>query len=133
MQLIEVTDKEQASEFIRANVVVNKQTPNYIRPLDKDVRDVFDPAKNKTFRFGKVIRWILKNDDGELIGRIAAFTNRKYRNKGDEGPVGGIGFFDCINNQKAADLLFDVARHWLLAQGMVAMDGPINFGERDRW
>ena len=133
MQLIEVTDKAQASDFIRANVVINKQTPNYIRPLDKDVRDVFDPAKNKTFRFGKVTRWILKNDDGELIGRIAAFTNRKYRNKGDEGPVGGIGFFDCINNQKAADLLFDVARHWLLAQGMEAMDGPINFGERDRW
>ncbi|MBS1609535.1 MAG: hypothetical protein JSS70_12415, partial [Bacteroidetes bacterium] len=41
--------------------------------------------------------------------------------------------FDCINNQAAADMLFDVAKHWLAQQGMEAMDGPINFGERDRW
>src|SRR5690606_29466640 len=71
--------------------------------------------------------------DGNLAGRIAAFLNRKYRNRGDEVKVGGIGFFDCINDHDAASLLFDVARHWLLARGAEAMDGPINCGERDRW
>lgn len=132
MQLIEVTDKASAQEFIRVNVSVNKGNPNYIRPLDKDVNDVFDPKKNKAFRFGEIKRWLLKKD-GEYIGRIAAFTNKKYKNKGDDGPVGGLGFFDCINDQHAADLLFDVAKHWLLQRGIQAMDGPINFGERDRW
>jgi hypothetical protein len=133
MQLTEVTNKEAAKDFIRANVEINKNDPNYIRPLDKDVNDTFDPAKNKTFRFGEATRWILRSDDGNLIGRIAAFTNKKYKNKGDDVPVGGIGFFDCINDQAAADMLFDVAKHWLLQRGMEAMDGPINFGERDRW
>jgi hypothetical protein len=133
MQLIEVADKKTAKEFIEVNVLINKNNPNYIRPLDKDINDVFDEKKNKTFRFGKVIRWILKNEQGDLIGRIAAFTNKKYKNKGDDVPVGGIGFFDCINDQKAANTLFDVAKQWLLQQGMEAMDGPINFGERDRW
>jgi hypothetical protein len=133
MQLTQVTDKHTAREFILVNPLMNKGNPNYIRPLDPDVEMVFDPEKNKAFRTGEVIRWILKDDDGKLIGRIAAFTNKKYRNKGDEGPVGGIGFFDCINNQDAADMLFDVARNWLLQKGMYAMDGPINFGERDRW
>jgi hypothetical protein len=133
MQLTEVTNRSLAEEFIRINVLINKNNPNYIRPLDKDIEDVFDPKKNKTFRFGKVIRWILKNSNGELIGRIAAFTNKKYKNKGDDVPVGGIGFFDCIDNQQAADILFDVGKHWLLQQGIQAMDGPINFGERDRW
>lgn len=133
MEIIEVTTKAQAKEFIQVNVLVNKNNTNYIRPLDKDINDVFDPKKNKTFRFGTITRWLLKNDEGELIGRIAAFTNKKYRNKGDEVPVGGIGFFDCINDQLAADLLFDVAKHWLIGKGMEAMDGPINFGERDRF
>jgi hypothetical protein len=133
MQLIEVTGPKLAEEFIEVNVLVNRNVPNYIRPLEKDINEVFDEKKNKAFRFGKLIRWVLKNDEGKLIGRIAAFTNKKYRNKGDDVPVGGIGFFDCINDQAAADLLFDVAKHWLLQQGMEAMDGPINFGERDRW
>lgn len=133
MQIIEVSDKKSAEDFIKVNVIINRGNLNYIRPLDKDVHDVFDPAKNKAFRFGTVMRWLLKDDDGNLIGRIAAFINKKYKNKGDDVPVGGIGFFDCINDQTAAELLFDVAKHWLMQQGMQAMDGPINFGERDRW
>lgn len=133
MQLQEVINAEGAKEFILTNVRLNKNNPNYIRPLDKDVEEVFDATKNKAFRFGNAKRWLLKNESGESIGRIAAFTNKKYRNKGDEFSVGGIGFFDCINHQAAANLLFDTAKNWLQAQGTEAMDGPINFGERDRW
>lgn len=133
MQLIEVTNQSLAKDFIRVNVLINKDNPNYIRPLDKDIDDVFDPKKNKTFRFGKVVRWILRNDKGELIGRIAAFTNKKYKNRGDDVPLGGIGFFDCIKDQALANALFDTAKQWLQQQGIEAMDGPINFGERDRW
>ncbi|MGB3004977.1 MAG: hypothetical protein WBC06_00590, partial [Chitinophagaceae bacterium] len=133
MQLTEVTTLLLAKDFIKVNMEINKNDPNYIRPLDKDINDVFDKNKNKAFRFGEATRWILKDNTGKLIGRIAAFTNKKYRTKGDDFPVGGIGFFDCINNQDAADMLFDVAKHWLLQRGMEAMDGPINFGERDRW
>lgn len=133
MQLTPVTDKAGARDFLLVNAAINKNDPNYIRPLDKDINDVFDPKKNKAFRQGKAMRWVLKDNKGNLAGRIAAFTNKKYKNKGDDVPVGGIGFFDCINDQEAADMLFDVAKHWLLQQGVEAMDGPINFGERDRW
>ncbi|MGH2553688.1 MAG: hypothetical protein ACRDEB_08220 [Chitinophagaceae bacterium] len=133
MQLIEVNTTRLAKEFLKVNVELNRNNPAYIRPLDKDIREVFDPKKNKAFRFGEAIRWILKDKNGNLTGRVAAFINKKYKNKGDDVPVGGIGFFDCINDQDAADMLFDVAKHWLMQRGMEAMDGPINFGERDRW
>ena len=133
MQLIAVSNKITAGQFLKVAVELNKNVPNWIRPLDKDINEVFDKEKNKAFRFGEVIRWILKDDAGKLIGRIAAFTNKKYKNKGDDIPVGGMGFFECINNPEAANLLFDSARQWLIQHGMQAMDGPVNFGERDRW
>jgi len=133
MQLLSVNTPELEQDFIQVNVELNRTVPGYIRPIDAEIREVFDPAKNKAFRHGECTRWVLKDDDGRLIGRIAAFVNRRYKNKGDDVPVGGVGFFDCINNQAAADTLLDVARHWLLQKGMQAMDGPINFGERDKW
>ena len=133
MLLQEVRTDKDAEEFIRVNVELNRDSPNYIRPLDKDIQEVFDPGKNKAFRHGECIRWILKDEEGRGIGRIAAFVNKRYKTKGDQHPVGGIGFFDCIRNQQAADMLFDVAKHWLIQKGMGAMDGPINFGERDKW
>ncbi len=133
MQLTEVSDRSLAKQFLKVSVIVNRGDPNYIRPLDKDINEVFDRKKNKALRHAEITRWVLKESDGALIGRIAAFVNKKYKNRGDDVPVGGVGFFECINNQEAAEKLFDVAKHWLLQRGMEAMDGPINCGERDRW
>jgi len=133
MQIIRVNVKATHQLFMSVPLVIYKNDKQWIRPLDKDVEEVFDAKKNKAFRFGKIQRWILKNEEGELIGRIAAFVNKKYKNKGDEVAAGGMGFFECINNQEAADLLFNNAKHWLINEGMETMDGPINFGERDKW
>ena len=48
MQLVEVTDKKLANVFLRVNVTLNKNTPNYIRPLDKDIHEVFDAKKKQS-------------------------------------------------------------------------------------
>ncbi len=133
MQLIQVSDSKSSAQFLLVPIQIYKDDPNFIRPLDKDINEVFDSEKNKAFRFGECTRWILKDNNENLIGRIAAFVNKRYKNKGDDQPTGGIGFFECINDQQAADMLFDVAKSWLIQRGMEAMDGPINFGERDRW
>ncbi|HEU4554978.1 MAG TPA: hypothetical protein VFS25_19160 [Chitinophaga sp.] len=133
MELIKVDNEKTARLFIQVHVDLNKHNAQWIRPLDKDINAVFDPEKNKAFRHGECVRWLLKSKDGKWLGRIAAFVNEKYRNKGDEQPTGGIGFFDCIHDQAAANLLFDTAKQWLQERGMGAMDGPINFGERNNW
>lgn len=133
MKLFVVNDARTAREFLDVHVTLNKGHEGWNQPLDKDIEDVFDPAKNKAFRFGECIRWVMKDEKGRLTGRIAAFVNKKYKTMGDEQPVGGVGFFDCVNDQEAASLLFDTARQWLAERGMGAMDGPINFGDRDRW
>lgn len=133
MQILEITNDSLAKAFLNVSVELYKGDQNYIRPLDKDIHEVFDPSRNKAFKDGEVCRWILKDDSGKGIGRIAAFVQTKYQNKGDKVPVGCFGFFDCINNQQAANLLFDTAKQWLQQRGKQAMDGPVNFGERDKW
>ena len=133
MEIIPVSTPKLAALFITIHETLNATTPNFIIPLRKDVALVFDRKKNKAYRNGDTMQWILKDAKGTYIGRIAAFINTKYKNKGDDVPVGGMGFFDCINNQEAANLLFTTAKDWLATKGMQAMDGPINFGERDKW
>lgn len=133
MNLIEVATAEHERKFIELPVALYKNEPNWIRPLDKDVKAVFDKEKNKTFKHGEISRWLLEDDKGAVIGRIAAFVNQKTAEKDNKQPTGGCGFFECINDQSAANVLFDQARDWLKERGMEAMDGPINFGDRDRW
>ena len=133
MQIVEVNDAEQVKDFLAVNAIMNAENPCYIRALDNEVNEVFDPAKNKNFKWGQAKRWVAYTDDGVLVGRIAAFTNDKYINKGTDFKTGGVGFFDCINDQATTNLIFDTAKEWLLSMGVEAMDGPINFGDRDKW
>lgn len=133
MKTIEVTTPDHIREFLNLPVRLYRNEPNWIRPLDKDIESVFDKEKNKTFRHGACVRWILVNDAGETIGRVAAFVNEKIVHKNNDQPTGGMGFFECIQQQEAAFILFDQCKRWLEEKGMEAMDGPINFGNRDRW
>ena len=133
MQIINVVTQSDVADFFALPTALYKHDPNWIQPLCKDLYEVFDPKKNKAFRTGKEQRWILKDDKQMTIGRIAAFTNTKYKNKNDDIPVGCMGFFECIDNNEAAQLLLHTAQKWLQNEGMQAMDGPVNFGERDKW
>lgn len=130
MDVVEITSKAQAESFLQFGATINENNPSYIRPLDSEVEGIFSPQKNKHFQGGKAIRWLLV-ENNEIIGRIAAFIDKKYKSYKTEFPCGGVGYFDCINDQTAANLLFDTAKNWLQSQGIEAMDGPINFGERD--
>ncbi len=128
MQLKEVTDKKTKKLFHKVPHLIYKDDKNWAAPLQGMVEAIFDPKKNKTFKNGKAIRWVLLDDNGKLLGRIAAFINYNL-SRTYEQPTGGCGFFECINNQEAANMLFDSASAWNKQNGMEAMDGPINFGE----
>ncbi len=133
MQILEVVSKEDIREFLMLPVRLYQNIPQWIRPLDKDIESVFDHEKNKAFRHGVCIRWILKNSKDETVGRVAAFIIDKLVNKGNDQPTGGMGFFECVNDHTLALSLFDQCKDWLQSKGMEAMDGPVNFGSRDRW
>lgn len=132
MTIHEVKTDKQAEEFLLLPLEIYKDDPNWIRPLDDDINKVFDRNKNKFFKQGDLCRWLLKDDNGKCIGRVAAFVNEQTANSYKQ-PTGGMGFFECVDEQEAANMLFDQCKKWLEEQGMEAMDGPINFGERNMW
>lgn len=129
---IKIHEDFKNRDFYKVPFHIYKDDPNWIPPLEKDLESIFDPDKNKAFKNGELKRWVLTNGRGYLTGRVAAFY-QKSRFKVQEYPVGGIGFFECVNDQEAANVLFDQARKWLESKGVKGMDGPVNFGERDRF
>ncbi len=128
----EVTSASLAREWIDLPKRIYKGNRNWVCPTDKAIEGIFDPSTNKKFNGGEAIRWIVRTKDREVVGRIAAFYNKEQASI-EEQPTGGCGFFESINDQEVANILFDASRNWLQSKGMEAMDGPINFGNRDTW
>jgi len=91
MILIEVTDSKTKKQFHKVPHLIYKNDPNWACPLQGMVEDIFTPAKNPSFKTGEAIRWIVTDDNGEVIGRIGAFINRKKAFTFEQ-PTGGCGW-----------------------------------------
>ena len=128
MILREVKDSKTRRDFHRLPFEIYKNDPNWIPHLKQDIEKIFDKQKNKKWRHGNAIRWVLYNDNNKAIGRIGAFVDPKNHEH-----LSGIGFFECIEDKQAAFKLFDSAKAWLVGQGATMMDGPINFGENHQF
>lgn len=131
MSIIEVKDTKTEKEFYKIPFKIYKNDPHWVPHLKQDLQKVFDSDKNKFFRHGELIRWIIKKD-GETLGRIAAFVNEK-KNKGSGDRLGGIGFFEAIDDIEVAFALFDKAKEWLKGKKIDIIEGPVNFGEKDKF
>ena len=91
-KLIEVTNKKLVNEFLTMPVGLYKKDKNWIRPLDEDIEKIFDPERNKYFKRGDAIRWILYDAQDKPAGRIAAFYLKDEKSDNEQ-LTGGIGFF----------------------------------------
>ncbi|TXF89571.1 hypothetical protein FUA23_10245 [Neolewinella aurantiaca] len=127
-QLKETSDFGQFHAVLKEVYRGNKQ---YVFPLQGDIESILSD-KNKAYDGTNLKLWVVLEEGKRPVGRVAAFIDRQ-RNEELDLPVGGLGFFESIENDTVAELLFDAAEKWLREEGMQAVDGPINFGERDKF
>jgi hypothetical protein len=121
-----VADTADVQLFHKVAELIYAGDKQYIQPLTSDIEEVFDKTKNAAFEGGEAVRWVLL-ESGKPVGRVAAF----YQTKNNGERMGGMGFFECINDKAAAFKLFDTCKEWLQNLGLTYMDGPVNFGDRD--
>lgn len=126
-----VNSKTDWSLFHQAQINVYRDDPNFIAPLRMEVEQVFDPSKNAALAHGRARCFVLL-EEKRPVGRIAAFID-EARNAGQQYRTGGIGFFECIDQPAYAKMLFNTAEEYLREYNVAVVDGPINFGERDKF
>jgi hypothetical protein len=98
--------------------------PQWVPPLRIAVRDALNIKANPFYREAER-QLFLALRNGTPVGRIAAIENRAH-NAFHNDRVGFFGFFECKEDQEAADALFAAAEKWLAARGLDTMRGPTN-------
>ena len=130
MQILAVKNKQHEKDFLDFPRKLYRNDPSHVVQFDSEIRNAFNPGVNPYYKHGKAVRWIARNDQGKTVGRIAAFYDTD-KDEADYVKSGGCGFFESIDDQQVAFMLFDTAKEWLQKNGYEAMTGPINFGEND--
>ncbi len=131
---ISIRKVETAKElmtFIKFQWKIYKDYPNWVPPLIIDRKKVLNKKKNPFFQHAEA-EYFLAERNGELVGRIAAIKNDLH-NQHHNDNVGFFGFFECIDDQQVANLLFDTAKKWLQEKGLTSMRGPANPSSNDEY
>lgn len=131
METLAVKTASDWKLFHKVSRIVYKNDPNWIAPLEGEIQSVFNPEENKAFEHGVAQAFVLL-DKGQPVGRIAAFVDLK-RNETHEVKEGGIGFFECLPEAAYAKKIFETAEAYLADYDVQVIDGPINFGGRDKF
>ncbi len=128
MRIFEVNTPALEKMFLDIPFAIYKGNKRWRSQLGSDVTAVFDRNRNGKFLNGDAARWIILDENNNPSGRIAAFY---FKREGKA--LGQFGFFETVNNQKITDALLNKAGEWLKTFGCGYMEGPVNFGEKDRF
>jgi len=124
-----VSSKSELNQFIKFPWKIYKDDKHWVPPLLMEQKTLLDKQKNPFFKIADA-EYFLAYRENEIVGRIAAIKNDmhlKYHNDDS----GQFGFFECINDQKVANALFDEAAKWMKDIGLKNMNGPANPSSND--
>jgi GNAT superfamily N-acetyltransferase len=110
--------------FLRVPELVYREDALYVRPFDRYIRLVLDPARNPYFASASVKLFVCTLDDRPLA-RVAIIVNPAYGNNGGR-PRALFGFFEAMNDQDAVNALFEEAFCYLRSLGVFRIEGPFN-------
>jgi GNAT superfamily N-acetyltransferase len=125
MQIKQVENKQELKEFIELPYRLYKNDPVWVAPLRSEQWKLFTPEGDPLLKHCDYALYLLRDDQGKLIGRIMAFIDHIAIDFWKE-KVGFFGSYECIDSDEAAKLLLDTARDFLKKHGMAEMRGPIN-------
>jgi GNAT superfamily N-acetyltransferase len=122
-------DRRDLKRFIDLPYRLHARDPLWVPPLRRDVAALLDRGKNPFFEHAEAEYFLLERGT-EVVGRIAAISNRLHNDThGDR--VGFFGFFECIDDQAVAEVLFNTAAEWCRVKGHDVIRGPASFSVND--
>jgi hypothetical protein len=127
--LRKVESRRDLKTFIEFPWTVYKDDPNWIPPLVSQRRHLLEKEKNPAFEY-LTAEYYLALRGETPVGTIAAFINARHNQTHNE-KIGWFGFFECIEDQAAANLLLSAAEAFARQNGAVALRGPASFTLND--
>lgn len=128
--VLEASSRRDLKRFVHFPNEMYKECKYYVPTIESGDLDLFDPHRNHAFEFCECKCWLVVNEKGEIVGRIAGIINREYNRKVDK-KLARFGFMDFIDDDTVVDLLLDTVQEWALSKGMEYLNGPLGFLEFD--
>lgn len=124
IEIIAVERKSDLKDFIALPWKIYADYPDWVPPLKKEVRRLLDPQEHPFWEFSERVLFLARRGS-ETVGRIAGIVDRNYNQSHNE-KMAVWGFFECTDDQDAAQVLFSAVEAWARQKGMTFLRGPLS-------
>jgi hypothetical protein len=111
-------------QFVRLPWEIYGDDPNWVPPLLMSLEEGVGFRRNPFYDRNRCECFLVMKK-GRTVGRVCALVNVGHNERFRENR-GFFGFFECIDDQQAANQLFQAASEYLSAEGMTDVRGPAN-------
>lgn len=124
MQLLQIDpqNKKMVRKFLELSYEIYKDNSYWVPPLERSLAKTITVGTSMQLSGGPYIFFMVKEKD-TYIARLLVGIN-KEKNKQKEQNEGYFSLFECVNDIKAAKLLFDGAFNWLSQYKVDTVTGP---------
>lgn len=126
---VNIRSKALVDEYLRLPFRLYAETPQWVPPLDRDVRLIFDLNKNPFYKSGQA-HFLIARRENKSVGRLAVLDNRNW-NEYNRKKVAFFYQFECEDDEEAAAKMFENAFDWARQRGLDTMVGPKGFSVFD--
>lgn len=121
---VRVCTRRVMADFLNLPDLIYRNDPAWIPPLSSEVRRTLDPRRNPYFD-GVSLEMFVCYGDGKPAARVAVVINPNHQKKFRTRSA-FFGFFESINDERAAHSLFREAGVHCRNRGVEVLEGPFN-------
>jgi len=126
-----VKTSKELTQFVDFLYDLFDGNPYFVPPLFMDEYNCLDKKKNAAFEFCKAEYYLAVNDEGKVVGRVAAIINDKANERWQQKRV-RFGWFDFIDDKEVSSKLLKAVEDFGRKNGMEEMVGPLGFTDLDK-
>ncbi len=130
VEIKKVSSKSDLKRFIRFNYEFYKDNAFSVPDLYDDMLSTFSPEKNPAFEFCEADYFLAYDEQGKIVGRVAAIINHRANEAWQKKTV-RFGWIDFVDDIEVSCALIDTVKEWGRERGMTEIEGPLGFTDMD--
>lgn len=128
--IVEVKTDRDFKDFVHFPNELYKDNEYYVPQIESMDRAMLDPKTNHAFEVCEGKYFLARNEDGKVVGRVAAIINHEY-NKSIGEAVCRFGWLDFVEDDEVLDALLGAVENYAKEHSLTRLSGPVGFLEFD--
>jgi hypothetical protein len=123
VQQVDTTKPRQVRQFLDLPFSLYRDVPQWVPPLASDARRMLDRRRHPFYQHSDAAFYLALDEDHRPCGRLAVLDNAHYNDYNRE-RTALFYLFECVDDSRAAQELFEAAFQWACSRGLNRIIGP---------